>query len=289
MNEKRTADTQTETSRPTPVRRETRRAVGTCLVTAFVCLFFPILAKSWKDLPVMLLVGLVGGLVPAFLVTLFQRLGDKKSPPDSEQIWHSDKCLIVPHAAELPKRCVKTNEPASATVKVKQMPVWGVVTSGTEAGWGIFFFPLLVLLCIANVLVEPRVALRIPVSVGTLNKAIHMRRTGLLIVAGGLLAGTLSIAIMSSGVIPKATSPDAVPGPAVIGVALLCACGFVAAVYGVIRWCKGRSLGLGIPRITKTHYWLSGIDNPDYLDTFPVWQGAAAKSIVRCVTEETRN
>jgi hypothetical protein len=160
-------------------------------------------------------------------------------------VWRDGRLLVMHKNAELPDRCVKSNQPAEGWLPRKLY----------------WHNPLLYLLIFISLLVYVIVALivrkKADIKIGLTQKWLSRRR---LSNAVGWLSflGGIGICI-AGGVIGE----DLFPVFLILGLVL----SFGGAIYGLIA-----SRMVSPTKITEHHVWLKGI-HPEYLDQLPAWDG----------------
>lgn len=162
-------------------------------------------------------------------------------------VWRDGKLLVMSKNAELPARCVKTNEPTDR--RLKRSLYW--------------HDPLLYLLILAGVLVYAIVAMIVrktaTVNVGLSPQRIARRRWGIAIGWLSFFVGVVLVIVGISNSTPKNS------------MAILVLVGLLGGLIGII---VGAVLAQVVTaaKITDDYVWLKGV-HPDYLAALPAWSG----------------
>jgi hypothetical protein len=175
--------------------------------------------------------------------------------PGVNGVWRDGKLLVMSKTATLPYRCVKTNTPATTSLKRK-------------LSW---HNPLLFVLVFIGVLIYAIVALAVRKQAEIMVpvcERIRKRRFMFLVAAwctglGGVGVTVLGIAISAGSSAHNNSSGELV--------GFLIGGGLLTAIFGTIV-CLMFSNVLTPAKITDHHAWLKGV-HPDYLATLPKWPG----------------
>jgi predicted RNA-binding Zn-ribbon protein involved in translation (DUF1610 family) len=178
--------------------------------------------------------------------------GERLSPDELSGVWRAGNILVMSKGAELPYRCVKTNEPAEVTLRRK-------LSWHSPLVFLTIFCGLLIYVILAIIL-SKRADIEVPIS-----RRIQKRR--FMAILGGWLFGLAGLGVLVLG-IALADSPDQMwkdIGPIMIIGGLVFA--LISAITGAMI------AGIVAPsKITDTHIWLRGVHR-DYLDQLPEWPG----------------
>ena len=168
-------------------------------------------------------------------------------------VWRHGKQLVMSKDAELPYRCVKTNEPADSLLRRKlswHSPVLFVV----------IFAGLLIYVILAMIL-SKKADIQVPIS-----RRIQARRSTAIIVGWLCGLGGLAVTIFACMFLADSQNPtwkDAIPF-VIIG-------GIVFVLFSAVASSAIASI-VTPAKITNRHVWLKGV-HADYLDLLPEWPG----------------
>ncbi|HVW02309.1 MAG TPA: hypothetical protein VHB77_18290 [Planctomycetaceae bacterium] len=168
-------------------------------------------------------------------------------------VWRDRNQLVMSKDAELPYRCVKTNEPAELSLRRKLSWHAPVIFVTIFAG--------LLVYVIAAIILSKKADIQVPIS-----RRIQKRRwtailAGWLLGLGGLAVIILTCVSLANS--PNRTSQDAIPFLIIGGIVFVVFSAFVSSLIASI---------VKPARITDTHVWLKGVHS-DYLALLPEWPG----------------
>ncbi len=176
-----------------------------------------------------------------------QTVTTAKAVPPVGGLWQSGKLLVMRKDAQLPDRCVKSNEPA--TRRLKRSLAWHHPA---------VYFGLLV-----NILLYAILAMcmqkRATIHIALTDDWFSRRRRAMLIGWGSVL---FSIGLFVLCAI-KVGDDSAFGWGLLLGGVMF----FVGAIYGLFA-----SRMVAASKIDDTHIWLKGV-NRQVLADLPVWQG----------------
>jgi len=179
--------------------------------------------------------------------------GEQLSPDERSGVWRDGKILVMSQGAELPYRCVKTNEPAETFLRRKLSWHPPAIFATILAG-------VLIYVILAMVL-SKKADIRVPIS-----HRIRKRRTMAIIVGWLASLGGVGLTILTCILLADSQNPavkDALPF-IVIG-------GIVFVIFSAVFSSSIASI-VTPTKITDRHVWLRGV-NADYLDLLPEWPG----------------
>ena len=179
--------------------------------------------------------------------------GEDLTPDELSGVWRDGNQLVMSIDAELPYRCVKTNEPAEILLRRKLSWHSPVIFLAIFAG--------LLIYIILAVILSKKADIQVPLS-----RRIQKRRTTA-IVAGWLLGlGGLAVMILTCVFLAdsqNSTWKDAIPFVIIGGIVFVVFSAFVSSnVASIVTPAK----------ITDSHVWLKGVHS-DYLAQLPEWPG----------------
>ena len=170
-------------------------------------------------------------------------------PEDEPELWRDGKLLVMHKTAELPDRCIKSNQPANGYRLTRKL-YWH-----PPAVYLALLVCLLLYVILALVLRKDA-----EIRIGLSEEWVRKRR--LAITVGWILA-VGSIAMIFCSGIAENVFGDAVGFIILLSIILF----FVGAIYGIVG---SRMI---VPTcITDDMVWLKGV-HPDFLAELPRWQG----------------
>jgi hypothetical protein len=160
-------------------------------------------------------------------------------------VWRDGKLLVMHRNAELPGRCVKSNQPAEGWLRRK-------LTWHNPLLYLLIFISLLVYIIVA-LIVQKKADIRIGLTQARLSRRRISIAVGWLsflggigiCIAGGVIGEDLFLIFLILGLVTS----------------------FGGAIYGLMA-----SRMVSATKITDEYVWLQGI-HPDYLDQLPTWYG----------------
>ncbi len=171
----------------------------------------------------------------------------KPAVVESGGLWRSGKLLVMRKDAQLPDRCVKSNEPTTRRLKRKLTWHHPAVYLGLLAN--------ILIYAILAICMQKRATIEIPLT----DEWFSRRRRTILIGWGSVI---LSIGLF----IVSAIGLDS---NSLFGWAMFVSVitFFGGAIYGLVA-----SRMVSPTKIDDAHVWLKGV-NREFLDDLPVWQG----------------
>jgi hypothetical protein len=179
--------------------------------------------------------------------------GEDLAPDELSGVWRDGHQLVMSQDADLPYRCVKTNEPAETLLRRKLSWHSPVLFVAILAG--------LLIYVILAIILSKKADIQVPIS-----RRIQKRRSTA-IVAGWLLGlggvATMVLACMFLADSQNSTWKDAIPF-VIIG-------GIVFVVFSALISSSIASI-VTPAKITDSPVWLKGVHS-DYLALLPEWPG----------------
>lgn len=179
--------------------------------------------------------------------------GERLDRADLFGVWRDGKRLVMSKNADLPYRCVKTNEPAETLLRRKLSWHSPLVFLSIFAG-------LLIYVVLALV-TSKKADIRVPITHRIVNRRTLAIAAGWLSGLGGLTVIILACILLSDSQDPMWRS--ALPIIIIGGILFILVSAIVSAMIASI---------VRPTRITDSHVWLKGV-HPDYLGDLPQWPG----------------
>lgn len=172
---------------------------------------------------------------------------------EAPQVYCEKKLLVVQRGAQLPARCVKTNEPTETFFRRQYYwyPAWAQNLRFIIGG--ILFY-----------LMTVRVRQKFELQLGVSPSVMRNRRMWIAIAWIGGLSG---LALMFLPIFLSGQRPGQTDGLHLILVVLGVIVGVVSLILGFVR-----AAIVSQKKITKNYIWLSGA-GPDFLESLPVFPG----------------
>lgn len=170
---------------------------------------------------------------------------DARAQAGVQGLWRDGTKLVMHKNAQLPDRCVKSNEPTTARLKRKLQWHHPAIYLTICAG-------LLIFVIIALILTK-----RATIYIGLSEQWLARRRTRIWIAWGIFL---VSVLVFAAGIVGIDSGFGAL---ILLGVVLF----LTAAVYGAM----GARM-VYASRMTDEYLWINGV-HPDFLAPLPEWQG----------------
>lgn len=179
--------------------------------------------------------------------------GERLDRADLFGVWRDGKRLVMSKNADLPYRCVKTNEPAETLLRRKLSWHSPLVFLSIFAG-------LLIYVVLALV-IRKQADIRVPITYRIANRRLWAIAAGWLSALGGLTVIILACILLSDSQDPLWR--NALPIIMIGGILFILVSAIVSAmIASVVR----------PSRITDSHVWLKGV-HPGYLALLPEWPG----------------
>jgi len=166
--------------------------------------------------------------------------------PEEGGVWRDGSRLVMLKTAELPDKCVKSNEPAHGR-QLKRKLHWHHPL--------IYVAVLQLMIYVILAIIFTR---RATIYIGLSERWFRKRRRAILI---GWVAALSGLALIAAPFIVSGNDADPY---VVVG-------GFLVFLVGAIYGGMASRMVVAV-RITKTHVWLRGI-HPQYLAELPAWHG----------------
>ena len=173
------------------------------------------------------------------------------NPLASTGVWRDGKRLIMRLGAELPMRCLLSNEPA--VKRVRKSWSW-------HTPWLFLLAASPLIYIIVALIVRKKASIDLPVSTRILQKNRKVTRVTVCVCLGGVVLTILGVFLPAAG---SHFLSDVKLWMGLGGVIVL----VVGALVGLILLNT-----LQPEKITNTHLWLKGV-HPDYLAALPEWRG----------------
>lgn len=179
--------------------------------------------------------------------------GERLRPAERSGVWRDGNKLVMTKDADLPYRCVKTNEPAETLLRRKLSWHSPLIFITILAG--------LLIYVILAVVLSKKADIQVPIS-----HRIKKRRS-MAIVAGWLFGlGGLGVTILTCILWGNSQDPmwrDPIPFVIIGGIVFIVFSALIASFVANI---------VSPSKITDRHIWLRGVHS-DYLNQLPQWPG----------------
>lgn len=171
------------------------------------------------------------------------------SKPSRRGVWRAGSVLVMGRDAELPLRCVKTNQTAEQRLKrdLTWIPSW-------------MYLLLLLVGPVVFAIIAMIAQKKATVHVGLSDEGFRRRRAGILI---GWLSFLMAVGVPIAGF--SLADPQSDVGPMILLGSIVC--GVIGIIVGVVK-----ARVVCATKIDDEYVWIKGVHS-DYLEALPVWAG----------------